>query len=208
MNVGAFQIWWPLLVIISLVAILGASFIAFVEEREKNKSSIIFEFSPSEIYGQSKDGAYSQHPIVKVAPINGKLQLFSPFRLRIINRHPRHDIKVVINDLIWEHRLLFRRTRELGRLPLVSADRQLQSEIVIAVGKADRSEPIEVLFEQTWDGSANAVPRISHVVLRPEVLGAPPVEASVCKLENPKGLSWRVGAHEINVRESITAKLP
>ena len=43
-------------------------------------------------------------------------------------------------ELIWEHRLLFRRTRELGRLPL--------------------------------------------------------------------GLSWRVGAHEISIRESITAKLP
>lgn len=210
-DFGAFTIWWPLLAIIALIIALIASFLAYAEERGRNEHQIIFEIWPSETYAQRKGDEIKQHPVLAIRALGDTKQshFFSPFRLRIVNHHPQHDIKVVVEELIWEQKRLFRKNRRLGRLPLVSVGGELQSEWEIAVAKADRSDTVKLIFETTCQGTPHRiVPRKSHLVMRPDVLGAASGDVVVCNVRNPKGLSWRFGRHEISIRESIRINNP
>ena len=199
---------WPIVLLILAGILIVSGFYTFQEERARNETQRTFEFTPSETYSKREGGEYKPWPIVEVTSLIGKpkFHLFAAFRLRIVNHHPQDDIKVVINKLAWEKRFrLFRKPHELSDIPLVSIDGQLQNELELVVPKADRSAEMEMLFETTWDGKINDFPRITNVVMRPQIIGGAAGDIEVCVLENPKPL-LRVGPLEI--RESIRAKVP
>lgn len=210
-NLGAFTVWWPLLAIIFLGIVVGASFLAFVEEAKKNEPIISLNVSPSDRYAEKTGDQYNPFPIVKLETVFGRkqLHLLAPFRLRVINHHPQNDTRLVIREVVWERRSLFRKTQELRRIPLVRAGQDSTSEIEMRIERASRSDEIELLFEDAWDGTLyDDVPHVSHLTLRPQVIGSPATEVPLSKIVNPLGLWLRIGRHQIDIRESIRTEKP
>jgi hypothetical protein len=172
-NLSQLRIAWPYLLLWLALALVAASFFVFQEERRKNEPWLEIE-----LLRPHRDAS----PIFNVA--GGVLHWWVPLRIRVVNRDPVRDARIVINSLVWEQKRLFQHTKHWRDIPLVKVDGEDRSEIEVAVPHADRSMELELLFEDSWADRPEAVPGRSRVMLRPQAIGSPNVEVEITTLRN------------------------